>query len=57
MERQEFLDYAYRIVEEGQKRGALLRLLGAVAFHVQCPTYNSYQDKANRPFTDLDFAA
>lgn len=57
MEKQEFLDRAYRIVEEGQKRGATLRLLGAVAFHIRCPEYSHYQEKANRPFTDLDFAA
>jgi hypothetical protein len=57
MEKQEFLEYAYRIVEEGQKRGAVLRLLGAVAFHIRCPKYSNYQDKAKRPFTDLDFAA
>jgi hypothetical protein len=57
MEKQEFLDYAYRIVDEAQKRGATLRLLGAVAFHIHCPEHGYYQDKANRPFTDLDFAA
>ncbi|MFH1185623.1 MAG: hypothetical protein V1755_11400 [Chloroflexota bacterium] len=57
MEQQEFLDHAYRIVEEGQERGAALRLLGAVAFHLHCPKYQSFQEKAGRPFTDLDFAA
>jgi hypothetical protein len=57
MEQQEFLDYAYRIVEEGQQRGATLRLLGAVAFHVHCPVHRSFQAKAGRAFTDLDFAA
>jgi hypothetical protein len=35
----------------------LLRLLGAVAFYVHCPKYGSMQEKANRFFTDLDFAA
>jgi hypothetical protein len=57
MEQQEFLDYAYRIVEQGTQRGASLRLLGAVAFHVHCPEFQHYQARANRLFTDLDFAA
>ncbi len=57
MDNQEFLPYARRIVEEGEQRGALLRLLGAVAFYVHCPKYGSFQQKANRVFTDLDFAA
>jgi hypothetical protein len=57
MEQQEFIDYAYKIVEEAKQRGATLRLLGAVAFHIRCPKYKDYQAKANRLFTDLDFAA
>jgi len=57
MEQQEFLDKAHEIVEEGQKRGATLRLLGAVAFHIHCPEFHGFQAKANRLFTDLDFAA
>ena len=57
MEQQEFIINANRIVDEAQKQGAMLRLLGAVAFNIHCPTYNSFQEKANRYFTDLDFAA
>jgi hypothetical protein len=57
MEQQEFINNANRIVNEAQKQGAILRLLGAVAFHIHCPTYGSFQEKANRHFTDLDFAA
>lgn len=57
MEQQEFIDRAYQIVDQGQKQGATLRLLGAVAFHIHCPAYGSFQAKANRHFTDLDFAA
>jgi hypothetical protein len=57
MEQQEFLDYAYRIVEQGKQRGATLRLLGAVAFHIHCPEYQDFQARAGRFFTDLDFAA
>jgi hypothetical protein len=57
MEQQEFINNAHQIVDEAQKQGAMLRLLGAVAFNIHCPTYNSFQEKANRHFTDLDFAA
>lgn len=57
MDHQDFLDQARRIVEEGEQRGVLLRLLGAVAFYLHCPQYGSMQEQANRHFTDLDFAA
>ncbi len=57
MEQQEFIDNAHRIVGEVDKQGATLRLLGAVAFNIHCPTYSYFQEKANRHFTDLDFAA
>jgi len=57
MEQQEFIDHAHKMVDLGQKQGATLRLLGAVAFNIHCPAYGSFQAKANRQFTDLDFAA
>ncbi len=57
MEHEDFLEQARRIVEEGEQRGVLLRLLGAVAFYLHCPQYGSMQQQANRHFTDLDFAA
>jgi len=57
MDDQEFKTYAIRLVAEAQKQGALLRLLGAVAFSMHCPTFGYFQAKADRHFTDLDFAA
>ena len=57
MEQQEFLDNAFQIIDQGQKQDAVLRLLGSVAFYIHCPAYGSFQSKANRYFTDLDFAA
>jgi hypothetical protein len=53
----EFITYANNIVAEAQKRGAVIRLLGAVAFNIHCPTYGHFQQEAKRHFTDLDFAA
>jgi len=57
MDDHEFISYANNIVAEAQKRGAVIRLLGAVAFNIHCPTYGHFQQEAKRHFTDLDFAA
>ena len=57
MESEQYLAYAAKIVEDAQKEGALLRLLGSVAFYLHCPTYGYFQEQAGRHFTDLDFAA
>jgi hypothetical protein len=57
MDDKEFLVYANNIVAEAQKQGAIIRLLGAVAFNIHCPTYGRFQQEAKRHFTDLDFAA
>ncbi len=57
MDDREFISYANNIVAEAQKRGAVIRLLGAVAFNIHCPTYGYFQQEAKRHFTDLDFAA
>jgi hypothetical protein len=40
-----------------QKRGAPLRLIGALAFHLHCPEYNYIHKKWGRVFTDTDFVA
>jgi hypothetical protein len=57
MDDKEFIVYANNIVAEAQKQGAIVRLLGAVAFNIHCPTYGYFQQEAERHFTDLDFAA
>jgi len=57
MDDQEFISYAHNIVAEAQQHGAIVRLLGAVAFNIHCPTYGYFQAEAKRHFTDLDFAA
>jgi hypothetical protein len=57
MDDHEFISYANNIVAEAQKQGAVVRLLGAVAFNIHCPTYGHFQQEAKRHFTDLDFAA
>ncbi|MGD0750604.1 MAG: hypothetical protein ABSA23_04270 [Anaerolineales bacterium] len=57
MDDKEFISNANEIVGETQKQGASIRLLGAVAFNIHCPAFSYFQEKANRHFTDLDFAA
>jgi hypothetical protein len=50
-----FIDQAHRILEEAQRRGVTLRLLGAIAFHLRCPNFNYIQKETGRFFTDIDF--
>jgi len=57
MDDNEYITYANNIVAEAEKQGAIIRLLGAVAFNIHCPTYGYFQQEAKRHFTDLDFAA
>ena len=57
MDDKEFIDYAYNIVAEAEKQGAIIRLLGAVAFNIHCPVFGHFQHEAKRHFTDLDYAA
>jgi hypothetical protein len=52
-----FVAQAERILEAARERGLTLRLLGAIAFHVRCPTYGYIQRAAGRAFTDIDFMA
>lgn len=56
MEYEEFKQTALALVDEMQNHGATIRLLGAVAFSLHCPKYNSFHSQSNRFFTDLDFA-
>jgi hypothetical protein len=47
---------AKRVIAQGKDRGLHLRLLGAIAFQIQCPEFNFLSRKLNRILTDLDFA-
>jgi len=47
---------ARRIIDGAKQRNLHLRLLGAIAFQIQCPKYNYLSRKLNRILTDLDFA-
>ena len=46
---------AVRIIEQATDRGITLRLLGSLAFHLQCPQYGYLQQALGRSYTDIDF--
>lgn len=50
-----FLEEAFRIIDETEKCGIILRLLGSVAVKLHCPEFGYLYSQANRPLTDLDF--
>lgn len=52
-----FIEQANTILEEAGRRNLTLRLLGALAFHVRCPSFNYIQLQTERFFTDIDFMA
>jgi len=47
---------AVRIVDEGQKRGILLRIMGACAVRLHCPMFRELHVRMDRVLSDLDFA-
>ncbi len=56
-----FLDEARRLVEEAEKQGILLRIVGGVAFRIHCPEYAGLYTKLRRlettEFLDVDFVS
>ena len=55
--RPDFLEEAQRIVNAAKNEDILLRLLGALAFHIHCPKFSYMQELLGRSFTDIDFAS
>ncbi|MGH7703241.1 MAG: hypothetical protein ACREMO_09110, partial [Gemmatimonadales bacterium] len=43
-----------RVVAEGDRRGVVLRLLGATSFVCRCPRYNWLYRSMNRTLSDID---
>ena len=53
----EFVDVALRLVKDAEQRGIQLRILGSIAYRLQCPeNLHLFEDMA-RVLTDVDFAA
>jgi hypothetical protein len=55
--RPDFLEEVNRIMGAAKNEGVLLRLLGALAFHIHCPKFSYIQGMLGRTFTDIDFAS
>ncbi len=53
----EFITEAKKIIAQAEQKGAPLRLIGALAFHLHCPQYQYIHEKWGRVFTDTDFVA
>ncbi len=55
MDKQAFEAEAARLVRGANQHEIVLRVLGALAFHRRCPTYNHLQGRLKREYTDIDF--
>lgn len=53
----DFLEEVNRILDAATHEDVLLRLLGALAFHIHCPKFSYIQGMLGRTFTDIDFAS
>jgi len=53
--RSDFLEEASRILDAAKSENVMLRLLGALAFHIHCPKFSYMQELLGRTFTDIDF--
>jgi hypothetical protein len=53
----EFVDEALRLVTEAENQGLQLRILGSIAYRIQCPKNLHLFDDMARVLTDVDFAA
>src|SRR2546421_3351908 len=52
-----FVAEALRLVDEAERRGLQLRILGSLAYRLHCPQNLELFDKMERDLTDIDFAA
>jgi hypothetical protein len=53
----DFLEEVHRIMDAAKAEDVLLRLLGAIAFHIHCPKFSYMQEMLGRTFSDIDFAS
>lgn len=52
----EFIDEGIRLVNAAEEQGIQLRILGSIAYRLQCPKYVHMFDDMQRVLTDVDFA-
>lgn len=56
-ERDKFENELKRIIKASNEAGALLRVIGSLAFQMHCPKFGNLQQAMGRAYTDIDFAA
>jgi len=52
----EYIDEGIRLVNAAEEKGIQLRILGSIAYRLQCPKYVHMFDAMQRVLTDVDFA-
>ena len=52
----EFIDEGIRLVNAAEEQGIQLRILGSIAYRLQCPKHVHMFDDMQRVLTDVDFA-
>ncbi|MFW9800538.1 MAG: hypothetical protein ACFFD9_08880 [Candidatus Thorarchaeota archaeon] len=52
-----FVEEALRIIEEADKEGIVLRLMGAIAIRLHSPSFAHLHQELRREITDIDFVA
>jgi hypothetical protein len=53
----EFVDEALRLVRDAEAQGIHLRILGSIAYRIQCPNHIHLFEQMARVLTDVDFGA
>ena len=53
----EFVDEALRLVRDAGAQGIHLRILGSIAYRIQCPNHIHLFEQMARVLTDVDFGA
>lgn len=56
VENEHFVDEALRLVDDAERRGIQLRILGSLAYRLHCPENLVLFDKMDRDLTDIDLA-
>lgn len=56
-EREKFENELKRILKASEEAGALMRVIGSLAFQMHCPQFGYLQAAMGRAYTDIDFGA
>ncbi len=55
MNKMDFIGEAIRLVDEAEKKGIKLRIMGAIAVRIHCPNFSHLLSQLKREITDIDF--